>query len=85
MEKYFASMSKYVILPDWYWRLTTCGVVYKTNIDKGLKCYVDADFSSGWAQADSDNAENVMSRTGYIITYVGCTVLWCSKLKTEIA
>ena len=26
-----------------------------------------------------------MSHTGYVITYAGCTVLWCSKLQTEIA
>ena len=26
-----------------------------------------------------------MSRTGYLITYAGCPVVWCSKLQTEIA
>ena len=26
-----------------------------------------------------------MSRTGYVITYAGCPVLWCSTLQTEIA
>ena len=26
-----------------------------------------------------------MSRTGYIIMYAGCPVVWCSKLQTEIA
>ena len=26
-----------------------------------------------------------MSRTGYVIKYTVCTVLWCSKLQTEIA
>ena len=25
-----------------------------------------------------------MSRTGYVLTYVLCTVLWCSKLHSEI-
>ena len=56
---------------------------YSPDIEKGIGCYVGADFSSGWAQADSDDAKISMSRMGYAITYAGCTVLWCSKLQTE--
>ena len=26
-----------------------------------------------------------MSHTGHVIIYVGCPVLWCSKLQTEIS
>ena len=26
-----------------------------------------------------------MSCTGYVIMYAGCSLLWCSKLQTEIA
>ena len=48
-------------------------------------CYGYAKFSSGWDQEDYNNVENVMSRTGYVIKYVGCPVLWCSNLQTEIA
>ena len=51
---------------------------------KGIECYANSKFGCGWAQADANNAENLMSRTGYVITYAGCTVLWCSKLQTEI-
>ena len=54
-------------------------------IEKGIDCYVYAKFSGGWAQADVDNAENVMARTGYIITYAVCSVLWFSTLQTEIS
>ena len=43
---------------------------------------MDADFSGGWDQANDDNAENVMPRMGNVITYVVCTILWCSKLQT---
>ena len=35
--------------------------------------------------ADSENADNVLSRTGYVICYAGCPVVWSSKLQTEIA
>ena len=61
------------------------GIVYHPNKTKGIECYVDADFASGWSQADADNPENVMSRTGCTIYYSGCPVLWISKLQTEIA
>ena len=61
------------------------GLIYSPDKPKGIECYVDADFAGGWSQADADNPENVMPRTGYVIYYAGCPVLWCSKLQTEIA
>ena len=69
ITKYLASMSTYVDLPDVNQRLTKCSVVYRTDTEKGIKCYTDSKYVSGWAQADADNAENVMSHTGYVITY----------------
>ena len=51
---------------------------------KGLEYYADADFAGGWQQADSDDANNVISRTSFIITYVNCPVFLSSKLQTEI-
>ena len=84
IAKYLASTSTYVDLPYGNRRLTTRGVVYNPNIEKGIDCYVDAEFSSGWAQVDSNHAENVMLRTVYAIKHAVCSVLWCSKLQTEI-
>ena len=43
--------------------------------------FADSDVSGGWSIADSDNAENISSRMGYVIPYEGCEVLWCSKLQ----
>ena len=71
-------------LPYENWQLYTRGVVYKTNKEKGIKCYIDDYFDCEWAQADANNEENVMSHTEYVITYVECPVLWCSKLQIEI-
>ena len=34
---------------------------------------------------DTDNPENTLSKTGYIIYYAGFQILWTSKLQTEIA
>ena len=60
------------------------GIHYKPDKKLGLQCYVDADFAVGWSQVDADNPENLMSRTGYVIMFAGCPILWSSKLQTEI-
>ena len=85
ITKYLVSASMYVDLPDVNQWLTTCGLVYKTDIEKFIKCYIDPEFAGGWYQEDYDNAENVMSRTGYVITYAVFPLLCCSKLQTEIS
>jgi hypothetical protein len=64
---------------------TTRGIVYTPKPELGLECFVDADFAGGWTQADADNADNVLSRTGYVIQYASCPIGWCSKLQSEIA
>ena len=61
------------------------GIIYTVNKDLGLECYVDADFAGNWDQADSENAENIFSCTGYMIMYAGCPLIWGSKLQSEIA
>ncbi len=52
------------------------GMIYKPDCSKGLECYT---------QADASNAENVLSRTGYVIMHASCPILWVSWLQTEIA
>jgi hypothetical protein len=61
------------------------GIIFDPKPELGLECFVDADFAGGWTQADADNPEQVMSRTGFVIRYAGCPIGWCSKLQTEIA
>jgi hypothetical protein len=61
------------------------GIKYSPDPNRGLECYVDADFAGGWSSGDHSNPECVLSRTGYIIMYAGCPVTWASKLQTEIA
>ena len=62
-----------------------CGILYKPDKSIGLECCVNADFAGAWSQADFDNAENVLSRTGYVIMYANCPIHWVSSLQTEIA
>ncbi len=62
------------------------GMKYTSDSTKGIEVYVDADFSGGsWDPGDPLNADNIYSRTGYVIQYAGCPIYWQSKLQTEIA
>ena len=85
IANYLVSMSTYVYLLDGNWRLSTRGIFYRTNIEKGINFYVDSEFASGWAQVDADNTENFIEYTGYVIMYVGCKLLWYSRLQPKIA
>jgi hypothetical protein len=51
----------------------------------GIECFVDADFAGGWNITTSTDADNVMSRTGFVMTYANCPIYWASHLQTEIA
>jgi hypothetical protein len=46
--------------------------------------YVDSNFAGMWHKEHSHLRNNVLSRTGYVIFFVGCPVTWVSKLQTEI-
>ena len=61
------------------------GIVYNPDTLKGLECYIDADFTGGWREANADNADNVMSQTGMVIINANCPIFWRSSLQTEIA
>ena len=61
------------------------GIKYKPDASKSIVVNVDASFAGEWNTAWSDEPSSVMSRTGYIILYAGCPIIWCSKLQTEIA
>ena len=60
-------MSTYMDLPDENLQLFTCGIVYKTDKETVIEYSVDANFAGGWAQSDSNNAENSMLCMGYVI------------------
>jgi hypothetical protein len=49
-----------------------------------MECYIDADFAGGWNITASADADNVMSCTGFVITYANCPIYWASH-QTEIA
>ena len=61
------------------------GLILTPDLTAGIKCYVDADFAGAWDKEDSADPSSVYSRTGYVIMYASCPILWVSKLQTEIA
>jgi hypothetical protein len=49
-------------------------------------CYVDASHASDWKQtAAMKDPNTAKSRTGFMITFANCPLLWGSKMQSEIA
>ncbi|MGH3056422.1 MAG: hypothetical protein ACRDL7_15720 [Gaiellaceae bacterium] len=61
------------------------GIKFRPTGKFVLDCYVDADFAGLWKAEDSQDPTCVRSRTGYVLIFGGCPLLWVSKLQTEIA
>ncbi len=61
------------------------GYILQPNGTDTIDCYVDADFAGAWNLNSSPDPSSVKSRSGYVITYAGCPILWSSKLQSEIA
>jgi hypothetical protein len=54
--------------------------------EQSLECYADASFGGDWHRPTAAfKKTTARSRTGYLITYCGCPIIWASKLQTEIA
>ena len=45
-----------------------------------MECFVDAGFAGGWAKDQPDEPDNVLSRTGFVIFYPGCLLVWASRM-----
>ena len=61
------------------------GLVLKPDRTKGLECYVDADWAGSWQHRSCVDPLSTHSRTGFVILYAGCPILWGSKMQTLIA
>jgi hypothetical protein len=60
-------------------------ILHPTLQHRNLDCFVDADFAGLWTEDSSSDLTSVKSRTGYVILFANCPVLWVSKLQTEVA
>ncbi len=62
------------------------GITLAPTKTKSFECYVDASHAGDWKQQSAANDPvTAKSRTGYVITYADCPIVWVSKLQTEIA
>ena len=61
------------------------GLILSVDKTKGIECFVDADFAGGMTQGNTTNPRDCLSRTGYVVKYAGCPIVWASKLQTLIA
>jgi hypothetical protein len=60
------------------------GLILQPTKSLNLDMHIDADFAGMWHQQHSALCDNVLSWTGYIITFCGCPINWASKLQNEI-
>ena len=64
------------------------GLILHPDPSRSLDCYVDASFSGEWIKHNSEQAmydpNTARSRTGFVITYAGCPLVWASRLQTEV-
>lgn len=63
----------------------TQGIILRPNKSNRLNCHVDADLAGAFSHEMSHHKNSVLSRTGYVISYPGCPIVWISKMRTEIA
>ena len=61
------------------------GTLIKPDKSRGLEVHVDADFSGNWDPKETQDRDTARSRHGYVISYMGCPILWKSQLQGEIS
>jgi hypothetical protein len=61
------------------------GLTIKPDKSRGLECFVDADWAGSWQHRSCHDPLSAHSRTGYVIMYAGCPIIWASKMQPLIA
>ena len=61
------------------------GLIFRPDPSRGLECYVDADWAGSWQDRLSNDPLSTHSRTGYVILYAGCPIVWASKMQTLVS
>ena len=55
------------------------GIILDPKENKSFEAFADADFAGNWnSQTAMDDPSTAKSRTGFVITYASCTILWAS-------
>jgi hypothetical protein len=61
------------------------GMMFSPNDYLCVDCYTNADFAGLWGIEHDQDAVLVKSKTGHLIMFIGCPVLWVSQLQTQIS
>ena len=67
--------------------LRTCdkGLILRPKKTKGLQCYIDAYWAGAWTFNPSYDLLSNHCRTGFVILYTGCQIMWKSKIQSITA
>ena len=62
------------------------GLSFSPDISKSFEFFADADYCGNWSRSFvNTDPSTAKSRSVWIITYVGCPIIWASKLQTHVA
>lgn len=61
------------------------GIIYRTNKELALDCYVDADYCGLWGVEPPSSSLAVRSRSGFVFTFAGSPFHWISRLQGKTA
>ena len=61
------------------------GLVFNPPKKLVVDCYADADFAGLWGHEDPQDHICARNKTGSVVTFSNCPLLWVSKLQTYIA
>ena len=51
-----------------------------------IEIYADADLKGNWNKATASNdPSTAKSRTGYVVMFANCPIVWVSKLQIQVA
>eukprot|EP00957_Ditylum_brightwellii_P003354 254137-Ditylum_brightwellii.AAC.1 len=56
------------------------------KVERSFEVHADSDFVGHWYRPTMvDDASTAKSRSGYVVSYAGCPIIWASKLQTQVA
>jgi hypothetical protein len=61
------------------------GLILHPNFHHLITAYVNADFAGLWHKDYAHMRKTALSRTGFILSYANCPIIWTNKLQSEIA
>ena len=75
-----------IYLVRYLMRSRDVGIRFSPNSSKGFECYCDTNFTGNWNRSNAEyDPSTAKSRSGWIIFYAGCPIIWASKLQSQVA